>query len=97
MTRSGSPVAASSLDFVCPESVMAVVALISVLIKLEVMSFGLILCDCAISASVRVRSTSVSLPSVAERRRRSRCWRSEASSERAGIRGEGIGEGLIEG
>ena len=52
---------------------MDVVAEISVLIRSEVMSLGDNLDDCAISVSVRVRSTNVSRPSVDERSSRSRC------------------------
>src|ERR1700761_1754804 len=102
MTRSGSP-ASTSLPaglglFGGSELGMAVVALISVLMRLEVMSLGYILCACAISASVRVKSTNVSLPSVAERRSRSRCGRPSAPPpDRGRIWGEDVLDGLVDG
>ena len=75
INRSGSPDVSPELlplTFVPAflESGTEVVALISASINSAVMSRGDSFCACAISASVRVRSTRVSRPSLAERRRR---------------------------
>lgn len=79
----------------------AVVAMISASIRSEVMSLGRIFLDCAISVKVRVRSTRVSRPSVADSRSKSRCARRDSELpfeiDWPSSRGEDAGEGATEG